>query len=62
MSVYDHDQYSYEAGDEVTSSYVVSNNLVPTLQPEIAAGATVTDTIEALAAFEPGLDANQCMM
>lgn len=51
-------QSSYEVGDEVTISYVVSNNLVPTLQPEIAAGATATDTIEALAAFEPGLDAN----
>ncbi|MCL4266411.1 MAG: VCBS repeat-containing protein [Anaerolineae bacterium] len=51
-------QSSYHSGDEITITYIVHNNLPPTGQPNVAPGATYTDTIDALAAFEPATDAN----
>ena len=51
-------QSSYQAGNNVTITYTVSNNQRPTLLPDIPAGATVTDTVNILASFVITDDAN----
>jgi uncharacterized membrane protein len=51
-------QSSTQSGDQITITYIVHNNLPPTSQPVVAAGATYTDTIDTLAAFDPATDAN----
>ena len=51
-------QSSYQAGDEITVTYAVHNNLVPTAEPNVSTGTPITDTIGILAAFDTATDAN----
>jgi hypothetical protein len=44
-------QSSYAAGSTIVLAYTLSNNLPPTLQPDIANNTTLTDTVELLASF-----------
>ncbi|MFQ5422169.1 MAG: transglutaminase domain-containing protein, partial [Anaerolineae bacterium] len=51
-------QSGYQAGSTLVISYTVTNNLPPVLSPDIPAGATVTDTVDILAAFDINSDPN----
>jgi uncharacterized membrane protein len=51
-------QSSYQAGGPVVITYTISNNLPPTLFPDLSAAANVTDTVDILAAIDPADDLN----
>ena len=51
-------QTSYVSGSVSTISYHVTNNLPPTLLPDVPEGATITDTLDILAAFSLTDDMN----
>jgi uncharacterized membrane protein len=51
-------QSGYTAGAALVITYTVQNNLAPLTQPSAPPGATITDTVAALAAFDPLADPN----
>lgn len=51
-------QSSYQAGGTAVITYTVSNNLPPTLFPDLSAAANVTETVAILAGITPEDDLN----
>ncbi|GIK54769.1 MAG: hypothetical protein HND44_04885 [Chloroflexi bacterium] len=51
-------QSAYTAGSTIVISYTISNNLPPTLQPDIPDTTPLTDTVELLAAYDLTDDMN----
>ncbi|MCB9418991.1 MAG: hypothetical protein H6667_04265 [Ardenticatenaceae bacterium] len=51
-------QTTYQADSQVVVTYSLRNNLGPTVRPEVAPGATITDTIDAIKTTDFAADAN----
>ena len=51
-------QSSYTGGSQTTISYRITNNLPPTLLPNVPPGTTITDTLDIVAAFNLTDDMN----
>jgi len=51
-------QSAYTSGSTIDVAYTITNNQMPTLLPDIPDTATITDTVDALAAFDLTTDFN----